>query len=477
MKIILSKLTLKSIFRQEKWIQKCFLYFTGLLIFCIPIEHKYDKIFRRFSSKLIPEGLRLPSHFDKKIYFYFSDILPIVLVIAAIYLYRIPIRRFFLENGTAFLWVIFFSSLASICASPLYHYPLVYTRLLQLLSPILLYLFVVNLSWDKKALRFFLSCLVMAAILQSAFAIAQYFTQEPLGLRLLSESRDAPSTFPMGNGQKWIFDRFFSSAGVAATYIKRSAGTLPHCNILAGFLAISILASYALIATEEKNWKKYGIAGSLILQFFGLITTFSRSAIFGLVLGSFVWFGWAAIQGRLKAYRFLASFIAICAIVSSLCFYNQYLSRGGIINYNLTAQSADLIRINAQESAIALIKKHPIFGVGYQQFSLASPAHTAGVHNIYLFLATEVGIFALIAFMGFIGFILFTILRSPFTEMLASLFAIFITLLFIGGCDFYPLLSHQGKLMLFMTAALIIAEAKRIKGDLKLSGSRSLERG
>lgn len=44
-----------------------------LLFFAIPIEHKYDKLFRFFSLTLIPSGLELPKNFESKIYFYMSD--------------------------------------------------------------------------------------------------------------------------------------------------------------------------------------------------------------------------------------------------------------------------------------------------------------------------------------------------------------------------------------------------------------------
>ena len=108
-----------------------------LLAFLIPIEHKYDKLFRYFSLTLIPKGLEISKGFDKKIYFYVSDFLSMSLLFIGIFWFKIPLRRFFAHP----LWIVFVCALASIIVSPFIHYPLAYIRLLQLMTPLLLFSF------------------------------------------------------------------------------------------------------------------------------------------------------------------------------------------------------------------------------------------------------------------------------------------------------------------------------------------------
>src|SRR3990167_11549201 len=93
-----------------------------LIAFAIPIEHKYDKLFRFFSKELIPQGLNIAGY-DKKIYFYASDLLALTLVPIGLVWMRIPWRRFFGERGAPFLWVILLCGLVSIITSPFSHYP------------------------------------------------------------------------------------------------------------------------------------------------------------------------------------------------------------------------------------------------------------------------------------------------------------------------------------------------------------------
>ncbi len=100
-----------------------------LLAFAIPIEHKYDKLFRFFSLKLIPPNVVLPDFFDKKIYFYPSDLIALGLLFIALFALRVPIRRFFLSRGAVFLWLVFLFAFISILFSPLAHYAIPYIRL------------------------------------------------------------------------------------------------------------------------------------------------------------------------------------------------------------------------------------------------------------------------------------------------------------------------------------------------------------
>lgn len=426
-----------------------------LVAFAIPVEHKYDKLFRFFSLKLIPNGLELSKSWDKKIYFYVSDLIALALLPIGLIWFQIPFKRFFGHP----LWVVFFCATASILISPFFHYPVAYTRLLQLLTPIILFSFLKNAFTEEekpKVTQFILMALVAAGLGQTVIGIIQYFHQAPLGLRFLGEN-SIMSTVPIADGCRWTFDRIFHHVSPNA-HIYRAAGTIPHTNVFGGFLVVSILSTYFL-ATSKRV-----LAYTLPFQFFAMCLSYSRAALFAWALGTVVFF----IQ---KRDQFLALMIGLSVLISAFLLHEQYINRGGVVNYNAVAQNSDAVRLFHQKTAFDIIRAVPFLGLGFGQFSERAlsffPAEThpyvsaTGPHNIYLFLACETGLISLFSFLLFIALILWGFLKSARTLETATLSSIFIAFLFIGCCDFYPLLFQQGKLMFFITAGLLAAQPRR----------------
>ena len=139
----------------------------ALLIFLIPIEHKYDKLFRFFSLTLIPEGLEVSPQYEKKLYFYISDLIALLLLSIGLFWVKIPLRRLF---GNL-LWVVFFFALVSITTSPFMHYPVAYSRLLQLLTPVILVSFISNGCTEEekgKVTNIILIAVVSAGLFQNS---------------------------------------------------------------------------------------------------------------------------------------------------------------------------------------------------------------------------------------------------------------------------------------------------------------------
>jgi hypothetical protein len=253
--------------------QKKFYVATALLVllaFAIPIEHKYDKLFRFYSLTLIPEGVGISPHFNRKIYFYISDIAALVLMGIAFFWHRIPLRRFFANP----LWLLLLGAGASIAASPFFSYPVPYLRLLQLLTPIILFSFLAHAFSEEergKAARAILMALVAAGLIQTGIGIAQYFNQAPLGLRLLGEPT-SKSTIIVPNGSRSSLDSLFHLPPMNHNKVMRATGTLPHANVFGGFLMLSILSTFFL-AMAHPIW-----GFSIPFQFFALTLSYSPSA-------------------------------------------------------------------------------------------------------------------------------------------------------------------------------------------------------
>ncbi len=419
----------------------------ALVFFAIPIEHKYDKLFRFYSLTLLPNGLDLHGAFDPGIYFYISDFVGILLLVSGLALLR---RRLF-ERGGIFLAIFFGCALGSIIVSPLSHYPVAYIRLLQLLTPISIFCFLANGPLSKERLFPIISwTLFGTGLSQALVAIVQYFTQHALGLRLIGE-QPLNSVICVPNGHRWLLDQ-----GSSSSTIFRAMGTMPHSNVLGGLLALCILITGYLFFKHSGHRKWLAIA--YCIELFGLGITYSRSAIFAYFLSTVVWLLWMRYRQQI-AIRSCAILVLISCSIVGVLLHEQYLYRGGIVNSTSLSRASDQIRLDQQTIAFQMIQRHPIAGVGYQQFALNALSHQGDsirppttVHNIYLLIASETGLFSLALFLGWIGILLRAAWRAGPLPETGLLFAALIGFLFIGGCDYYLIFFQQGKLLFFGTA-------------------------
>ncbi|HLB52172.1 MAG TPA: O-antigen ligase family protein [Chlamydiales bacterium] len=449
-------------------IQRLSLALLVLLSLAIPFEHKYDKLFRNVSKALIPNNFTFPSFFNPKIYFYASDF--IALFLLSLLLFSQPIRKWLFFPPTLFLSLLFPFAILSLILSPLSHYPLLYIRLLQLLTPILLFAFIASFFDSKekeKITRWILGALLIAGCIEATIGLLQYIEQAPLGLRLIGEPKIMSTFQSPPDGTKWIFDTPFLHTPFS---ILRVAATLPHSNVLGGFLAASLLISSFFFIYSPKS--RPLLFAAIPLQFFTLMLTYSRSALFGFLVAMTFWFAYAffyKLQIQRKVLLTLFSLLFISASASTLILHKQILYRGGVFNYaNSPASGSDKTRLEYQQKALDQIKESPLFGSGFGQISFQEK-RPASVHNIYLYIATEMGIPALLAFLLFIATLLYAALKTAPTPYLQTLLSLFILFLFIGCCDFYPILFQQGKLLFFLCAALLGLHSRQEKGESSLT--------
>jgi O-antigen ligase len=429
-----------------------------LLFALFPIEHKYDKLFRHYSLTLIPQGLILPDYFDKKIYFYLSDCLAFGIFIV-VFKYS---RSIWTHNSSFYLVALWLCALISILASPLAHYPIAYFRLIPFASPIIFYatLSYFASKWPSRWTFWILQGFYIAATCQASIGIAQYFHQAPLGLRLLGEIPHSTGGIPSPDGYRWIFD-CWAQVSQHAKDLFRAQGTLPHTNILGGLLTTSLLLTPILLHNCRQNRSKMGISIGFLLQATALILTFSRSALFGWLLGSTVFFlillrHRQVLSGGTVLARQLLCLVLSTLLINGLLFYGPLRQRGGIIGTSVLATSSNEARMDYQAHSLEVIRQYPFFGTGLQMYSYRTDPHIMrpAPHNIYLYIAAELGLIALGLFLLF----LLSLIR-PFFQILPTLssialFSIVVAFLWIGACDFYLILSQQGRLLFFLFLAL-----------------------
>ena len=442
----------------KTWLPSFFLF---CILFALPFEHKYDKLFRYYSLTLIPQGIST-EYYEPKIYFYPSDLLSIALFLIGCK----EMGKKFFKRGAVFLAIVFFAAVASIVASPYFNYPVAYIRLWQLFTPMAFFLFLANGPLDKKSqAQIAVWALFSSAMMQASIAIPQYLTQHDLGLRILSETPLFATIPTIPSGRLCLLD-FLQSAS-PKLIVFRAMGTMSHPNVLGGFCVLTLFATAYLFLKQARFRTGIGIA--YIIQLLALATTFSRAAIYAWALGTLFFLCYVRFRQK-KEIRALALWIGCATVFVGAVFHEPYLYRGGIVNYNICTKNSDTLRMRYQKVALRMTEKHPWLGVGYGQFSCRSipffdetmdpKLASSGVHNIYLRLGAETGLLSLCAFLCWAGSVLLLGWRSPLSLESGFLIASFLAILFIGCCDQYPIVFQQGMLMLFGVAGLLARQSE-----------------
>lgn len=196
--------------------------------------------------------------------------------------------------------------------------------------------------------------------------------------------------------------------------ILRAYGTLPHPNILGGFILIALLGPASLfIADRRRNYP------ALILFSFGIvlaILTFSRSAWLGL----FVFLGLLALRikhlDRSKIIL-MVSTMALTAALAVLPLQDFIFTRIGAPTVE-TETISTVGRSWMTQQALDVIREHPLTGLGIGSFVI-NVADTAvdgapiePVHNIFLLATAELGAAGLIVIVALFASIAHSISRS-----------------------------------------------------------------
>jgi O-antigen ligase len=301
--------------------------------------------------------------------------------------------------------------------------------------------------------------IITSGIFQAAIAIAQYFKQGSLGLKLLGES---PLSVNATGVAVFIAD--------SGKYL-RAYGTTPHPNVLSAWLFLAIFAFYNYYFYFYPRDKSYLGKFLLICQpvlLIGLFFTFSRTIIGLWALG-------AAIRILLLFKRSLRSFLMatrqyavtitvitlITGALFTVFFWPQVKSRALISS----EEEAVTQRIFYNQIAGSVTTAHPLLGVGMGQFVpqlMTKLKHWPAniyqpVHNIYLLIASETGLVGLSLFLLFLIFVFYNFIqRTKLHKAYQYSFLILaLSFLIMGLFDHFLWTLQQGSLIFWMMLALI----------------------
>lgn len=331
------------------------------------------------------------------------------------------------------------------------------------------------LSSGTVSFRALLAALGLSAVFQAAVSFFQFLHQGSVGLSFLGESVINHTT----TGVARIF--------VDGTYLLRAYGTMPHANILAGFLVMGLLSLVYLWMAEprrERSVKLFGkdffrhlaVAVGIFSILLALVLTFSRSGWIVAIVGA----GGMLLMGFLKKEeKMKTGYLAILlTLVVVFLGYLMWFAISPRVERLTMEDPSVRYRVLYNELGTRLLSVHP-FGVGigsqvltsmdeglYTKFGITRAIDWQPVHNLYLLVAAETGILGAVCFGVFLVLLVWGAVRilgdkekrippggSEFDLRVALM--MLLGLLIFGLFDHFLWTLESGRLMLWLAAGLL----------------------
>lgn len=425
--------------------------------------------FLYFFVAFLPFGYRtllykFTSGFDEyeAVFLYASDIFLVLFLTAALVLWR---KNSKLKFSGCCLPLAVFILFAAVSVSFAGYKLLALYDFARLFLAVLAALAIGKILKDKIAqLSHVFGIIAASAVFQAIVGFLQFFNQKSLGLRFLGESALGPQ---IGGAAK---------IAVGGGQLLRAYGTFPHPNILGAFLMLGLFCLFYFWLRRQSEWRwrisfrnlasdlAFGVA--IFAVVFGLFLTFSRAAwTIALVLS----FALVVLCVFLARYRHQAARLFILLFVVCWLLFANFsdfiLPRAAISVY----EPAVAYRLKYNELASTLIKNNPLgIGIGnqviysvkneiYQKFGMDKVWQWQPIHNIYFLMASEIGVFGLLAFLGFV-FLKFDIWNLFGTRSLefGISTAMLLSLLLFGLADHFLWTLQPGRLMLWLVLGIMM---------------------
>lgn len=406
----------------QSFFKKIFLVFLYLFVFCLPFQVNAMV----FSQPVFSSGFFNPyvSHF-----IYLSDLFLLLSVVA------LSFHIFFHKNNFKFTFgdkrisipLLLFG--LSFVISFFFSYDLINSvfYFLRFLEFFVVYLLFVNKFVEVKT---FLTVFIYSMFLQSLIGISQYVLQESLGARFIGEPVISSSALGVAKIDVFSFK-----------YL-RIYGTFPHPNIFAGYLLFALI-----LLPVSSIWKTRRTISYLLAFLFvtALFLTFSRSAYLALLL--VLVYGLYTYRKSLPVIRLFKFFSIIFIFAFFFGFLSLILSR--LLNLDL---SSIFERLRYILVSFKMFFDNP-FGVGAGNFTLAMqnydnilflPWLFQPVHNVFLLVLNELGVFGFGTFVILlVSFVLFSLKRPMRIRFI--LVSLMISVVTIGLYDHYFISLYHGQ--------------------------------
>ncbi len=428
-----------------------------LLVFCLPFQTRkilavYGGGFNEWSS----------------VYLYFTDLL--LLALLFLWLRRERKNRFLKDLSGKWLekkikgiggWLVLFLIIALLSLAEASNFVLGLYQWIKLLE-LALFFFYLKANFGRLFGFFRLSqALFLGGLFQSVIALGQFFNQRSLGLKILAESPLDPSI----NGVAKI-----ETAGIE---LIRAYGALPHPNMLAVFLFLSIFAFYLFWLEKDRSFPvNLLLVACLGIMISALYLTFSRSVIIIFWLASIFYFSFVllkAIQSSDKGFfKRTIGLILVWLSYVLLALFLLWPEINARFSLSLSEQAL-VLRESYQSISFFLINQSPLLGIGIGNFvwkirgvfDLMVQWFHQPVHNLYLLVAVETGIVGLIAFLFFLWRSFLAGARTKRFLIRGWLIALGGGVVLLGMTDHFFWTLQQGQLIFWLVWGLAVSQTKR----------------
>jgi O-antigen ligase len=234
------------------------------------------------------------------------------------------------------------------------------TAWVEYLKVLMIFVVIVNVIRTQKRLNLFIGLVLLAGCVLAVAAVHDYLVGN-LG--------------PKGDRIEGVVNGLFSNPNDLALHL----------------VTMVPLAIGMLLASRNVLWKLLYSIGALLLTA-GIVVTFSRGGFLGLlcVIGVL---SWNLVRGNKVAFGILAFAVILTVIAFAPTAYRNRLAT--------TRDDSALARTDDLKRSIYLAVRHPIFGLGMDNYVLYSNVSKA-THNAYTQVAAELGIPAAVFYILFL---------------------------------------------------------------------------
>ena len=270
-------------------------------------------------------------------------------------------------------------------------------ELLRMIKFYFLYLYVANNIQSKETVKTFMKFLFIGLMFQGLLCLSQYLIQD---ISYLFSNLMGKKEFYSAAQIKLIEPMFRAGEDINAGI--RASGTVGPMNAQAQYFEFLLPVAFLLWLTATTFRSSSFSLVTFTFGLLGLIVTFSRGGLAGIVIGLGVVLmlsKWFKIISNRKFLIFFFITLTLCVVMAPM-FYGYFMAR----------PEAASVRLHLSKVGLEMVRAHPILGVGLNNHVVLKPeydprkyAFPMPVHNHYLIIASETGVPGLAFFLGFMG--------------------------------------------------------------------------
>ena len=273
-----------------------------------------------------------------------------------------------------------------------------------LFTSAVLFLCVAGVVEELRDLRLAVTVLCFSIAIQGVLARIQEWTGSSIGLEFFGSRPTMES--PVG-----------------LSSISRASGTLLHPNSLALFFDLTLPLTFSLLFCPMRTFRKLPILAGFLLGMAGLFSTLSRGGMSATLVALAVVF-LVQTGRRIGFFRTTVAAAAALTLAAALLLGTSTAVRERFLKHDYGTSRG---RLELMEVTFRLIRSHPLWGTGPNNFVSVAQRYdntpeqivvfwNAPVHNLFLFIAGEIGLPGLAFFCLFLLAVMLSLvpaIRSP----------------------------------------------------------------